>query len=1407
MHQQRAPAAHHHSYSFAPYPHASISAGSTVPSMAQPQVYYQQPPADFFPQVPGHNPHIGASHGTQAGPSQSSENNALATPDVRQSKSARPRPPPSSITMPMIPTSLPDPSMHSYVPVQAPAPQQQTRTANRRSHNPAATLNSLSAPRPEELTDEYVLHPSVYAFKQEYPRRAMVGLGPYIVLQTLGEGEFGKVKLGVHADYGVEVAIKLIRRGDLQEEAHASKVEREINVLKTLKHPNIVRMFDVLDTHKYIGIVLEFAGGGELFEYILANEYLKDKEGQRIFAQLISGVDYLHKKGVIHRDLKLENLLLDKNRNLIITDFGFANQFDLSKGDLMSTSCGSPCYAAPELVVLDTPYHGSAVDIWSCGVILYAMLAGYLPYDDDPDNPDAGNVVELYRYIMNTELHYPDHVSPLGKNLLQHMLILHPEHRIKIPAIVKHPWLKPYHDMFNKSVEECEAAFQDAMYRKSKQARKELQERRRVQTQAREALQARERAHMQRSQSSAPGTIITAAALDQIRRRPHSAMPGSTPLPEIIAKHSESVDDVPLTMRSATPPTALSQPAEIRSPAIESPRPRSESMAPGLSFTTSINTPTAMTVETPSSVPMHSPDGALSPAVMTAMQPSVETVSPMRDHKNRRTIQMEYAGEAAYDGTKEAFDANHGCANGSMETTSTADTGMVVSSLLDVKREESTDIEMESGSSDNEQPKPASDSITQQPGEKSMDTSPIVPITIPLAPPAEFDIATVANDPSQVIEPLEKLSPASAEHEPDSIDEMTSPSTPRVSISVEEEPVNVTPRAKMRAAPVATTPKASLVNERKRHGFMPPPMDFSDSQPESSLTATGLPKPLKKDRYRKGMSLDKFGLAKLLGHASQAHTTVHGEGKMSPPSASSSALALQHQLQQHGDQSQAMSQSDSVKKSRRRTLQFGFHSRKESKASSAVAAPGTPLMDKDINGENTFSSITGGTASLRDKRRKTVQIGASTQSEQKDTTVNVSGLSSSGHLVKNPATEPPQKISVGPVVGTDASALGQNSPSTVALDAFTAQQGHYPSYRGSSSRTSKVMDWFRRKTFVKETVPEPKSPALKSDSQSSFVRVGEVASPASKAQESAQASTVSQENTDETEEKIGSTADQGNTTKTTPTKSSVLPQPVDADATPPSVMVTPPRPTAATTPTIGSSTQQSPPTTIRTRSASTFTFDESKIRVHTGLVDQSALSTKSPQDVFVEVIQVLRGMGVEMKRESDFKLRCTRAKKKAAGSSIGLGSVISTGSGMNPFSVMNNASTSKTDSRGLPTPMSPSVTNRSSAGIKGLLRRGSSRSSAHPARLIRTDNEVPNPPSQSTPNLELPESSMASKPEPLYGKELMDAGDEVKFTVELCKMKNLPGLFILKIKRTKGNLWSFKFIYQTVIERTTTLTH
>lgn len=187
-----------------------------------------------------------------------------------------------------------------------------------------------------------------------------------------------------------------------------AKIMREVAILKQLTHPNIVRLHKMEESERHYGIVLEYASGGELFDYILNHRYLKDSSARRLFAQLVSGVGYLHKKGIVHRDLKLENLLLDRNRNIIITDFGFANTFDPNeelteeeemnltdrefvkrmgldkvkpngsrKGDLMQTSCGSPCYAAPELVVSDSLYTGRKVDVWSCGVILVSRLARF----------------------------------------------------------------------------------------------------------------------------------------------------------------------------------------------------------------------------------------------------------------------------------------------------------------------------------------------------------------------------------------------------------------------------------------------------------------------------------------------------------------------------------------------------------------------------------------------------------------------------------------------------------------------------------------------------------------------------------------------------------------------------------------------------------------------------------------------------------------------------------------------------------------------------------------------------------------------------------------------------------------------------------------------------------------------
>lgn len=200
-----------------------------------------------------------------------------------------------------------------------------------------------------------------------------------------------------------------------------------------------------------------------MFDFILSHRYLKDNIACRLFAQLASAVQYLHAKGIVHRDLKLENLLLDRNRNIIVTDFGFANTFDprqsledieamrkrdaLSngqiRGDLMHTSCGSPCYAAPELVISDGSYCGRKVDVWSCGVILYAMLAGYLPFDDDPMNPEGDNISLLYKYIVNTPLTFPEYVTPLARDLLRRILVPDPRERASLRNVVAHSWLGP----------------------------------------------------------------------------------------------------------------------------------------------------------------------------------------------------------------------------------------------------------------------------------------------------------------------------------------------------------------------------------------------------------------------------------------------------------------------------------------------------------------------------------------------------------------------------------------------------------------------------------------------------------------------------------------------------------------------------------------------------------------------------------------------------------------------------------------------------------------------------------------------------------------------------------------------------------------------------------------------------
>ncbi|OJD16459.1 CAMK/CAMKL/KIN4 protein kinase [Emergomyces pasteurianus Ep9510] len=338
------------------------------------------------------------------------------------------------------------------------------------------TLSGLGLVSSEGVDDGGRGARSRHDYSNSSSRRKETTFGDYVLGQTIGEGEFGKVRLGWKKDGSVQVAIKLLRRESLgNNPSRLPKIYREISILKELSHPNIVRLHEMAETDRHIGIVLEYASGGELFDYILNHRYLKDNPARRLFAQLVSGVGYLHKKGIVHRDLKLENLMLDRNRNIIITDFGFANTFDpadelgeeieynltnrefvkkmkldrpnakgMRRGDLMQTSCGSPCYAAPELVVTDSLYTGRKVDVWSCGVILYAMLAGYLPFDDDPANPEGDNINLLYKYIVTTPLTFPEYVTPHARDLLRRILVPDPRKRADLFEVARHSWLAEY---------------------------------------------------------------------------------------------------------------------------------------------------------------------------------------------------------------------------------------------------------------------------------------------------------------------------------------------------------------------------------------------------------------------------------------------------------------------------------------------------------------------------------------------------------------------------------------------------------------------------------------------------------------------------------------------------------------------------------------------------------------------------------------------------------------------------------------------------------------------------------------------------------------------------------------------------------------------------------------------------
>lgn len=302
--------------------------------------------------------------------------------------------------------------------------------------SPNSLYNNINNSSKDGLEPENIVIPSNFLISTKeiiarFPHNKRVG--HYLLGRKLGEGSFAKVKEGLHTLTGQKVAIKVIDKKKAKEDAYVSKnMRREGKLLQMIIHPNIIQLYELMETENSYYLVTELCEGGDLMDYICARKYLSEVCTRKFIRQIISAVDYLHRIGILHRDLKIENLLLDKNLNIKLIDFGLSNY---TKSELCITQCGSPAYAAPEL--LAHKKYGSKVDVWSIGVNMYAMLTGNLPFTVEPFN-----IKSLYNKMMKNEMNaIPEHLSKSGEELLRKLLNPDPAKRISLKEAMEHPWL------------------------------------------------------------------------------------------------------------------------------------------------------------------------------------------------------------------------------------------------------------------------------------------------------------------------------------------------------------------------------------------------------------------------------------------------------------------------------------------------------------------------------------------------------------------------------------------------------------------------------------------------------------------------------------------------------------------------------------------------------------------------------------------------------------------------------------------------------------------------------------------------------------------------------------------------------------------------------------------------------
>jgi len=254
----------------------------------------------------------------------------------------------------------------------------------------------------------------------------------YKFVKLIGKGAFGKVTLGIHKLTGKQVAIKAIDKTYMKDEFSRKKVFQEVYILKKIRHSNIIRLFEVFESPKHFLMVMEYAGGGDLLQFVKQRAAFEEGQAKQIFRQVVYGLGHCHCRSVLHRDIKLDNILMDGDQGIKICDFGVSRLIE--KDQVITEQCGTPAYLAPEIIA-DEGYKGFHVDIWSLGICLYAMLCRTVPFK-------ASNLSDLHALILKGNVHFPESLSREAIDLIRKMLVLVPQHRLSIPEILEHPWLK-----------------------------------------------------------------------------------------------------------------------------------------------------------------------------------------------------------------------------------------------------------------------------------------------------------------------------------------------------------------------------------------------------------------------------------------------------------------------------------------------------------------------------------------------------------------------------------------------------------------------------------------------------------------------------------------------------------------------------------------------------------------------------------------------------------------------------------------------------------------------------------------------------------------------------------------------------------------------------------------------------